>query len=125
MIACGLAVAGAFSPSPASGSAKRFGTHHKRPLQASLRIRHAGRKSSLSMADSSLRDGASRRKILFSVAGLVGAQFMSGAAYAEEEETVCKNPLGCEIPTKLAPPKRVFKGAIRCARPCIALTQAF
>jgi len=56
-----------------------------------------------------LLDGASRRKILFSVAGLVGAQFMSGAAYAEEEETVCKNPLGCEIPTKLAPPKRVFK----------------
>jgi hypothetical protein len=33
-------------------------------------------------------------------------------AYAEEGEAVCTNPLGCEIPKKLAPPKRVFKGGI-------------
>jgi hypothetical protein len=111
LIACGLAVAGAFSPFPAFGNAKRFNAHQNHPLQASARSSHTERIGALSMVDSSLRDVASRRRILLFAAGL-GAQFVPGVAYAEEGEAVCTNPLGCEIPKKLAPPKRVFKGGI-------------
>ena len=58
-----------------------------------------------------------RRKAVLSFAALLGSQAVSlwpSEVRAEEkaaaEDAVCQNPLGCKIPEKLAPPKKVFKG---------------
>ena len=117
LVACGLAVAGAFSTPPAFSGAKPLDTHQRMPLKT---LRHEGgnaqqreRSTTLSMVDSpAFRDTKSRRQVLLSAAGLAASPLVSKVAYAEEDETVCKNPLGCEIPKQLAPPKKVYKGVI-------------
>lgn len=61
-----------------------------------------------------------RRWALLSLASLAAPHTLSlapSAVFAEDtaataasgEEAVCNNPLGCKIPEKLAPPKKIFK----------------
>ena len=124
-MACSLAVAGAFGPLSPLGGSKLAAAHQRAPLQpACNRVLQKNSDLALAMVDENLQGQrkAKRREVLPYLGILAGAQmlpFSHFTARAQDDgtaapEKVCENPLGCEIPKKLAPPKRVYKGKRVC-----------
>lgn len=111
-LACSLAVAGAFCPAASL-------VHESAPMQLAGRSRSMRGPVAAAMSHRSECDGAlatPRRKVVLSFGALAASQMLPLSPFLAEaedgavsEEQVCTNPLGCEIPKKLAPPKRVFK----------------
>jgi len=111
-LACSLAVAGAFCPAASL-------VHESAPMQLAGRSRSICGPAAPSMSHRSECDDAlatPRRKVVLSFGALATSQLLPLSPFwagAEDDAVsgakVCENPLGCEIPKKLAPPKRVFK----------------
>ncbi len=119
-MACGLTVAGAFGPFSPQGGLKLAAAHLRAPLQPACKTLQKNSDLALAMVDENLQGQrkAKRREVLHYLGTFAGAQmlpFSHSTARAQDDgtyapEKVCENPLGCEIPKKLAPPKRVYKG---------------
>ena len=119
-MACSLAVAGAFGPFSPLGGSKLAAAHQRAPLQPACKTLQKNSHLALAMVHENLQGQrkAKRREVLHYLGNLAGAQmlpFSHFTARAQDDgtyapEKLCENPLGCEIPKKLAPPKRVYKG---------------
>lgn len=119
VFACGLGLASAFAPAHLTvPGLPRVSRARELPMSLTTRCVMPGADENVNPADRVAR--LERRWALLSLVSLAAPQTLSlapSAVFAEDtaataasgEEAVCNNPLGCKIPEKLAPPKKVFK----------------
>ena len=121
LVACGLALAEAFSPANTLGRTCIANAKQQTPLPVpGLRKRELG---NVAISANLNRDGSEkdqlqgRRQALLAFTALASSNallLLPRVVQAEDAavsgERICENALGCEIPKVLPPPKRIYKG---------------